>query len=94
MRKRLGRAALAGVVLLSLSHRAGSAQASAAIQASVRVVAAASPAFSVAARQLSLDPHLSLRQPLRRDLRGATLLLEVPPPLRMAPARRITIIHW
>jgi hypothetical protein len=92
--KRLGRAALAGIVLLSLANRAGVAQASAAIQASVTVVDPAASAFPMATVQLSLDPHLSPRQTLRRDLRGATLLVEIPPRLSTAPGRRVTIIHW
>ena len=94
MRKWLGRAVLAGIILLSLAHRAASAQARAAIQATVRVVDPASSAFPVATMQLSLNPHLSARQPLRRDLRGATLLVEIPARLPAAPARRVTVIHW
>ena len=92
--KRLGSTALASIVLLSLAHRTASAQASAAIQASVRVVDPAASAFPAATMQLSLNPRLSIRQPLRRDLRGATLLVEIPAADRTAPARRVTIIHW
>jgi hypothetical protein len=94
VRQRLARAALAGIVLLSLAHRPGVAQASAAIQASVRVIDAAASAFPMATAQLALNPRLSPRQPLRRDLRGATLLVEIPPRLPAGPARRVTVIHW
>lgn len=92
--KRLGRAAAAGIVLLFLAQRAGAAQASASIQASVRVVDPAASAFPIATMQLSLNPRLSTRLPLRRDLRGATVLVEIPPRLPTAPARRVTVIHW
>ena len=88
------RAALVGGVLLSLTQRAGAAQASASIQASVRVVDPAASAFPNATLQLSVNPRLSTRLPLRRDLRGATVLVEIPPRLSTAPARRVTVIHW
>lgn len=94
MGKRIGRAVFASIVLLSVSHRAGFAQARTAIQATVRVVDPAPSAFPVATRQLSLSPRLSVRQALRRDLRGATLLVEIPAPLPAGPARRVTVIHW
>ena len=94
--KQLGRTALAAVVLLALAHRTASAQASAAIQASVRVVDPSASAFPAATLQLSFSPRLSVRQPLRRDLRGATLLVEIPAPVSApaTPERRVTIIHW
>jgi hypothetical protein len=94
VRKGLGRAAAAGIVLLFLTRTAGSAQASASIQASVRVVDPAASAFPTATMQLSLNPRLSTRSPVRRDLRGATVLVEIPPRLPTAPARRVTVIHW
>jgi hypothetical protein len=94
MRKLLGRGLVTGILLVSMAHRAASAQASAAIQASVRVVDPASSAYPVAAIQLALNPRLSARQPLRRDLRGATVLVELPAQPAGAPARRVTFIHW
>ncbi len=89
-----GRAALAGLLLLSLAPRLGAAQASASIRATVTVVDPAPSAFPVATARLFLDRRLTANQLLRRDLGGATLLVEAPVRLSPAPARRITVIHW
>ena len=94
MRKRLGRAVLAGTLLMCLPHRAALAQASAAIQATVRVVDPSSSAYPAATIRLALDPRISTRHPLRRNLRGATLLVEIPAGSTTATARRVTVIHW